>query len=778
MLNRLLRAKSYSLTLLATLSVGLALSIAMFAIVWGVAFAPLPYPDSHEIVYLNAERAQSRARGGLTPREALVDLPTIDAFANVAHYQWGGVDWIDKGETLVFTINTVAPSFFEVLQAPAFLGRTLTRDDAGTRRLVLSHSTWQRIAGGDPAIVGRTLNTGWISAEVVGVMPPSFAFPDKEVALWIVADESDLRADPLVFDNARFLNAIARVNPESSMAAVDAQLAQLRPRTGDDWTLRATVLLDAEVGARRPLLMALLAIALLVLIVGCANAAHLVFVRGHERARSLTVMQALGASPARTAFEFFAETAIITGLALVIALGLARVALDSVGIADSGLPRLDNIAISPLVIGFAAGCAIVAMLLAGWLPAWRLRGAAKQSLARQINAPSLGWIERVLPGVAIALSLAAVATAGALSLSAERMANQPHLAKVDKLLALQIWRNGNAPETDEAFFADALRALQATPGATRAAAMSGAPFSQIGSLTLDIHTSAAPDRSHSIQTRSVAGPAMEMLGGRIVRGRGLSEDDVKGSALVAVVNERAVFELFGDIDPIGKRLVIPPYGSGAPRSFEIVGVMANLTSDRVDFRRPSAELWLSFLQYPVPFGAFLVETQAAPMALARVSEAAVKSVDPGQAIYATFAPNDLIAQQLALPRFFARNASLFALLAMGLAVMGIYGVLSVDLARRKRELALRAALGAGGRSLIAQVARQGTLIGVPGLILGGVLASFAINQIQRTLVGVDGQVGLVIAIAAVPLLLLLASISVVLGRRAARVDPALALRSD
>ncbi len=777
MLNRLLRAKSYSLTLLATLSVGLALSIAMFAIVWGVAFAPLPYPDSHEIVYLNAERAQSRARGGLTPREALVDLPGIAALENVAYYQWGGVDWIDKGETVVFTINTVAPNFFDVLQAPAFLGRTLTRDDAGTQRLVLSHSTWQRISG-DPAIVGTVLNTGWISAEVVGVMPPSFAYPDNEVALWIVADESGLRDDPAVFDNARFLNAIARINPESSMAAVDAQLAQLRPPTGDEWTLRARVLLDAEVGARRPLLMALLAIALLVLIVGCANAAHLVFVRGHERARSLTVMRALGASPARTAFEFFAETASISALALIIALVLARVALNSIGIADSGLPRLDNIAISPLVIAFAAGCAIVAMLLAGLLPAWRLRAAERQSLTRQINAPSLGWVERVLPGVAIALSLAAAATAGALSLSAERMASQPQLADVNKLLALQLWRNGNAPETDEAFFADALRSLQATPGAQRVALMSGAPFSQIGSLNLDVHTSETPDRSHSIQTRSVAGPVMEMLGGRIVRGRGLSADDVKGSAPVAVINERAVFELFGDNNPIGERLTIPPYGSGEPRSFEIVGVMANLTSDRVDFKRPSAELWLSFVQYPVPFGAFLVEAQAAPMALAKASEAAIKSADPGQAIYATFAPKELIAQQLALPRFFARNASLFALLAMGLAVIGIYGVLSVDLARRRRELALRAALGAGGRALIAQVARQGALIGVPGLVLGSVLAAFAIDQIQRTLVGVEGHIGLVIASAAAALLLLLGSISIVLGRRAASVDPALALRSE
>jgi predicted permease len=776
-MRRLLRAKSYTVMLLATLSVGLALSIAMFAIVWGVAFAPLPYPDSENIVTLNAERSESRARGGLTPREAIVELPSVDALQDVAYYQWGGVDWIDNGETVVFTINSVAPSFFDVLRSPPLLGRTLTGDDAGQQRLVLSHFAWQRMTGGDPTIVGKTLKTGWIDAEVVGVMPPTFAFPDKEVALWIVADETNMRSDPVLFDNARYLNAIGRLAPGATPTALDTQLGQLRPRRGDDWTLRGQVLLDAEVGARRPLLLALLAIAALVLIVGCANAAHLVFVRGHERARSLTVMQALGASPTRAALEFFGETAAISALALLVALVLARIALNAVGIADSGLPRIENIAISPLVVGFAAGSTVLAMLLAGLLPAWRLRGSAQRTLARQLDAPAMGWLERAMPAVAIALSLAAVATAAALALSAERMARQPQLANVDQVLALQLWRNGNAPETDEAFFADALRALQATPGALRSALMSGAPFSQVGSLRLDVHERSSPDRQHSIQTRAVAGPAMEMLGGRILRGRALSDDDRKGAPLVAVINERAAFEIFGSRDPMGQVVLVPPYGSGDPQPFEIVGLMEDLTSDRVDFKRPSAELWLSFAQYPVPFGAFLVESQAAPMALARVAEAAIKSADPGQAIYASFAPKDLIAQQLALPRFFARNAGAFALLALGLAVIGIYGVLAVDLARRRQELALRAALGADGRALITRVAQQGALIGLPGLALGAVLASFAIAAMERVLIGVDGQTLLLVAVAATPLLLLLVGVSLSLGRQAARVDPALTLRA-
>lgn len=778
LLRRLLRAKTYALTLLLTLSLGLALSISMFAVVWGVAYAPLPYPDSERIVHLSAERSSSRARGGLTPREAWVDLPALESLEHVAAYSWGGVDWIESNKTTVLTINSVRANFFEVLGVPAQHGRTLQGSDAGSQRMVLSHATWTRLFQANPAIVGQTVKTGWIEAQVVGVMPPTFAFPDPEVALWIVADEAALRADPAVFDNARMLNAIGRLGADASTVALNTQLAARKGAGEDAWTLKAQTLLEAEVGARRPLLLALFVIAVLVLVVGCANAAHLVFVRSHERMRTLKVIQALGASPARTAFELFAETMVIAMLAMLLSVFIAAFALEHIGMLDSGLPRLDNIKLSWPVISFAMGATMVALLLAGLLPAWKLRDQAQILSSRQVGAPALGLLERLLPGLAIGLSLAAVAIAGAFALSANNMSKQPQLAEVEQILALQLWRNGEAPESDAAFFADSVRALEKTPGARRAALMSGAPFSSVGSLRLDVHTADAPERSHSIQTRSVLGPVMSMLGGRMVRGRALQDDDVQGAARVVVINERAAFEMFGTGDPIGRKIMVPPYGSGQMEPFEVIGVMENLISDRVDFKRPSAELWLSFAQYPVPFGAFLVETQATPMALARSAEAAIVSIDPGQAVYAIFPPRDNIRQQLALPRFFARNAGLFAMLALILAMTGIYGVLSVDLSRRRRELALRSALGASSHDLAGQVASASGRICVPGMAFGALLGIFAIQATSKLLIGIEGYGLWVILAASVPVLLLAIAVSALIARRAARTDPSLVLRSE
>ena len=340
---------------------------------------------------------------------------------------------------------------------------------------------------------------------------------------------------------------------------------------------------------------------------------------------------------------------------------------------------------------------------------------------------------------------------------------------------------GNRETAEVADFLEQTRiALAALPGVRQAALMSGAPFTAVGSLRLDIRPPGADSTlSRTLQGRVVSGPALTVLGVRLLRGRALSESDRAGSARVAMLNERAARELFDGADPLGRMVAVPPYGAGGDASeFEVVGVVEDRKLDRVDDAAARPEIWLPFSQYPVPFGSLLLSSTLPPKALIRAAESAVWSVDPNQGIYRSFAPADERAAQLAAPRFFARNAAAFAVFALALSIVGVYAVLAVDLSRRRRELALRAALGASRADALRFVAAKGMAIGIPGMLIGIALAAAMAKAVSDVLFDVTTATPWVVAGAGLPILLLTAFTCWQLARRIARVEPNLALRED
>lgn len=780
--QRLLRRPVYLLGLTATLTLGLTLTITMYAVVHGVALAPLPYPDDQQIVVVESQRPRSGAQSGLTPREALEQLPQMPDVQSFAYYQWGGADLLQGDHPEVLTINTVGAGFFDVFALAPMLGRSLTAEDIGKPRAVISHAAWVKHLGANPDIIGQTVKLNWITPEVVGVMPPVFTYPSPEVAMWIAADEGQLRnLDAGAYESARFLYALARLKPDVSAAQFSAQLGAASPAsTDDDYVLRAVGLLDASVGARRPLLLALLSLAALVLLIGCANAAHLIMVRGQEHVAQYALMRALGASQARITAEFLLEVVLISALALILALGFVGLGLQHfVGLVDSGLPRADEIALTPPVVAFALVAAALVALLCGLWPAIALRsGNIAAALKRRLGAVPMGIPARLLPILAIALSLAALSTAALLALSAQRLAGQDQLAQVDRMLAVQMF-----PARDElaqvADFLESARVeMAALPGVEHAALMSGAPFTPVGSLRLDIAPPGS-DSTRTVQARAVSGPVFEALGVPLMQGRLLTAEDRAGAELVLVLNQRAADLFFERADPIGRSLSVPPFGAdGAARQFTVVGVVADRKMDTLGGERARPEVWLPFSQYPVPFGSLLLSTALPPKSLMQAAQAAVWRVEPGQGIYRVHAPADDRDAMLAEPRFFARNAGAFAVFALLLSVMGVYGVLAVDLGRRRRELALRAALGAGHRQIIRFVAAKGAAVGLPGIAIGLLLAFAAAAALRTQLYGIGDWSPLIVAASGLPLLLLTIFICLSLTRRALRVQPNVALREE
>lgn len=782
--QRLQRAPGHTLALLATLTLGLSLTITMFAVVHGVAFAPLPYPDDEQVVVIESLRPRTGANGGLTPRDALETLPGNPALQAFAYYSYGGADLLDGDRPRNLTLNAVDARFFDVLGVAPLLGRALAADDMGKARTVISHATWQSVYGGNPDVLGKTLKLNWTSPEIVGVMPPSFEFPSPEVALWLAADPQDLSAvDAGVYNNARFLQGIARLRADATLAQFNASLQAQAPAQGgdDDWVLSSERLLDSVIGDRQTLLLALLGISTLVLLIGCANAAHLVMVRGLDRLGQFAVMRALGASRRRIAAEFLVEVVVIALLALAAALLLANAGMHAfVGLVDSGLPRATDIAITPPVIGFALANVALVILVCGAWPTWRMyRSGIEGDLRRRIGPTAGAGMERGLPVAAVALSLAALSTAALLAISAHRLATQGQLASVDRMLAVQLFPGGDA-DAAVRFLERARAASAAIPGVDQVALMSGAPFTPVGSLRLDV-TPDARDKveSRTLQARAITGPALQALGVRVLRGRALSDDDRAGSSPVALLNERAARELFDGEDALGRKLAVPPYGrSGDAIHFEVVGIVEDRKLDRVDGKQARAEIWMPFMQYPVPFGSLLLSTALPPKSLIRQAESAIFSVDPNQGIYRSFAPADDRDAQLAAPRFFARNAAAFAMFALALSMVGVYAVLAVDLSRRRRELALRAALGAGSADALRFVTARGLSIGIPGILIGAALALAMAQGVGSVLFDVSAATPWVVGASSLPLLALTALACWALARGIARVQPNLALREE
>ena len=373
--QRLLRAPGYTLGLLATLTLGLCLTITMFAILHGVAFAPLPYPEDDQVVVIQSQRQQSGAQGQITPRDALNTLPQVDGLQVFSYYTWGGADLRVDDRPRSLTLNAVSGGFFDVLGVQPMLGRPIQSEDLGQARAVLSYATWQAQFGADPDIIGKTIELNWISPEIVGVMPPSFDYPSPEVAMWIAADESQYRnMEPGVYDNARFINGIGRLQPGTTVDQFNAMLAAATGAvSGDSWVLHSESLLQDQIGTRRTLLLALFGISLLVLLIACANAAHLVMVRGFGRLSQFGIQRALGASQSRIAFEFLTEVVIIATAALVLSLTLSSLGLNRfVGLLDSGLPRSAEVTVSLPVVGFAVAGTLLVLMICGAWPALRL----------------------------------------------------------------------------------------------------------------------------------------------------------------------------------------------------------------------------------------------------------------------------------------------------------------------------------------------------------------------------------------------------------------------
>jgi predicted permease len=664
--------------------------------------------------------------------------------------------------------------------------------------MVLGEGTWRRLFGADPTVIGRTLQFEGFDARIIGVMPETFQIPAPRIAFWSATDFAARRDDAAMYQNARYFAGIARLAPGMSLQQANLALQQQSNANAARWPgshagkqLYATPMLERVVPpSLLPVLHALTLLGVLVLLIACGNAINLLVARGLNRLGDLAVHQAIGASVASVSRLLLLEAALLVGLAWLLGLLLAWLGLTLwIGLGDSGLPRSEDIAISLPVLAFALACGALALLLVGCLPLLPLRRGLRDLRLRGRAADAArhgfaGWLLRLLPTAGVALSSAALATAAVLLLSTQRLAALDLGYAADELAAVHVFRNVESSAQGQAQlrqFGHELLDAARSSGARSHMLINSAPLSGVGYLPVNIEVvgrSEAPPTQPVL--RAVAGDVQGTLSLVMLEGRALNAQDRAGSAPVAMVNRSFAQQLFAGGAALGQRIRVPPYGiSGAMLEVEIVGVFADQRTRQAS-ADPQPEIWLPFDQYPVNSLVLLARTRAGMPAAALVKplQQAFWQLDPRQGIYRAYTLSSEVDAALATPRFFARNAGSFALLALVLGTLGIYAVVAFDLTQRRRDLALRAALGANARALGSWILRRGVYTLGLGLLIGGGIGWLLIGLVRSQLFGVaeEGAGALLIAGTLVSLATL--SVCLWLARQAGRTDPMLALRHD
>ena len=801
-LRRLLRAPGFTLAALTTLALGIGANTAVFSVVQHVLLAPLPYHEPDRVAMI-----WSKWRGfdktWVSDAEALDYKTRVPAFADVGAWSGvqvnvtgGGSDPVRLGAALV------TPNVFPVLGVSPMLGRGFTDAEAAvvpSTVVVLSYELWQtRFAGAD--VLGRTIEINGVAREIVGVMPKGFQLPTDYV---VDAEEPTRLWAPLQLnpDNrgSHGYYAVGRLAPGASIAQANGELTALtRQLTADglypeamQFTAFAVSTTDEAVGAVRPALLLVFGAVACLLLIACANVANLLLARGEGRAREMAVRCALGADRLRLVRQLLGESAVLAIAAAAVGIGIAVIALRVLVAADaSTLPRADAIALDWGVVGFAMTLSLATLVLFALLPAWR---AARVDLVDALKdgsqAASTGARRQRLRGALvvaeIALAMILLTGAGLLIRSLWNLQRIDLGFNPDRVLTMRLALPAaqyQSPEQVVEFYDRLLASVRTLGGVEQAGLIRLLPLATaIGDWGLTIEGYTPPPGVNTPgdwQIATAGGP--EALGERLVAGRWLADADRDGSVDVALINEAMAAKYWSGQDPIGRRF---RQGDAMRPWITVVGVVGNVRHNGITaeikpkFYRAFAQ-WHRSSGGPARNMTLVIRTAADPLALVSSVRAQIRRLDANLPIAAIQTMQDVVDTSIATPRLTGTLLASFAGLALLLAAVGIYGVLSYVVTQRRQEIGIRMAIGAAPSRVLRLVLQQGLVYAGIGAVVGIAGAMAASRLLTSLLHGVDPIDPATFAIAPVLLILVAAVASVLPARRATLVDPVHAMRAD
>ena len=803
-LRRLAKSPAFTAIVVLTLALGIGANTAIFSAVNAVILRPLPYREPHRLVTIEHMYPS-------LDMEAPVSVPGFldyekkgRSFESMAVQSGWQANLTGVGEPVRMQGQRVTGKFFTTLGVPAMLGRTLQpgEDAVGRERVaVLSYDAWQRIFGADPGIVGRGLALNGESYEVVGVMPRGFRdFFNRDAEIWA----------PLVFrpdqmtDDQRtheFLNLTARLKPgvpvEQAQGEMRTLAEQLKRDYADQyalaWSIGVTPLSIQATGDVRPALLVLLGAVGFVLLIACANVANLLLARAAARSKEIAVRTALGATRERLLKQLLTESLLVSLAGGAVGLLLAYAGVRALVAMDIGnLPRSDEIGIDGTVMLFTLVVSLAAGLLFGLAPAIHtatpnLHGALKEGGRGTTADRGSHALRRSLVVTEVALALTLLTGAGLLLKSFARLQGVDPGFEPANLLTFNLALPQNRYRSDTsraAFWDQAIPALARIPGVTSVGATTVMPFSggwSTGSFEIEGYQVPENVPAPWGDIRIVTPGFFETLRIPLLRGRYLTDDDRAGSRPVAVIDQEFVRRYWPSDDPIGKRFTFgPPDGvtdTTQNEWIEVVGVVGHTAHEGLD-ADPRLQLYLPYRQVPQAFMAVAVRTTGSPERYVNLARSAVRSVDPDQPISAVSNMEELLSQAVGQRRLSMMLLSLFSGIALVLASVGIYGVMSYSVTQRARELGVRIALGADRGDVLRLVLRQGMRLALAGIGIGLVAALGLTRFIESQLYGVAATDPLTFVLVAGILAATALVANLLPALRAMRTDPAVVLREE
>src|SRR3954470_1718939 len=805
------RDKAFAVAVLTTLALGIGATTAVFSVVYGVLLRPLPFREPDRLVRLSEEHP-----GGNSPlRIPMLSNLTYDAWSTaprtieqLAAYLSSAYTVTRDGESVRLDGANLTPSLFTMLGETPALGRFFRSDDATVGApavAVLSDRGWREHFGADASVVGLGVVIDGRPATIVGVARPGLAFPDRDALMWMPLVVPPPSADAVAGRRGRMsvLLALARLKPgvttlqaeaEGTAAArttVRPMAANLLFGAGGPPVVHVRAMVEEMTSRVRPALLVLAGGVLCVLLIACANVANLFLSRGVARERELTVRAAIGASAGRLTRQLLTESLVFAGLGGVLGLGLASALVTIVArVAATDFPRRDTIRIDARAVAFTAVATLVTAIVSGLAPAVRgarvsligaLRGGDAASAAECRGARG-SRLRDVLLAIESAFAVLLLVAAILLARSFARLTHVDAGYTADHVLAAEIYVPGGDAPDQAARIGTLVSALldrvRAIPGIEAAGAGNMMPLDRAtmiaGFPAPWTRPGAEPVSARALQYLITPG-YQEALGLRVRQGRLFTDADLASGTRAWVVNEEFA-RLYLPPQPLGYRFQQPRESGSIP--VEVVGIVGNVLKDGND-RQPQPEVYLLGRDGGRFSGRFeiVARTAGAPSSEARAVRAIVRQLAPEAAVE-TVALSQRVAEAVDQPRFAMAVLLAFAVVALVLASIGLYGVLSYAVSQRRRELGVRAALGAAKRDLVALVVREGMATTAIGLAVGLGAAAALIRFMRGALFGV-APLDFASFVAAPVILTLVAGVAcLVPARRAASIDPAAALRCD
>jgi len=800
--RRLLKNRGFTVVALIAIALGIGANSAMFSVINAVLLRPLPYHAPERLVTIweqSPQRDLYEIPVCLANYRDWVDQNTV--FEQISAYTFGNLNLSGTGEPeRLFAVRTSA-NLFPLVGATPLLGRQFLaeEDKEGANRVViLSHGLWQRRFGSDSRIVGQSVTLNNQSYTVVGVMPASFQFPvgfgylgkvlndpvDVYVPIAATAEEAS-RGNFSFFSIGRLKQGVSIEQARAEMTAIEGRIVQQYPEENSGIGISLIPTHEQTVKEIRPALLVLLGAVAFLLLIACTNIANLLLARAASREREIAIRNALGASRIRLLRLLLTESIILSLAGGCLGLLLALWGTDALlAIAPDNIPRLSEVGVDGRVFGFTLAVSLLTGIIFGLIPAIHaskpdLNEALKEGSRGSTGSAAGKRIRSILVVVEVALSLVLLIGAGLMIRSLSRLQQIDLGFDPENVVALNLSLSSSKyPEEHQrvAFFQAALERLRSLSGVKSAGATTGLPLT-LNLSGSDFRIEGRPDPEPGteviIHTRSVSPGYFGTLGIRLIKGRDFTDRDNSDAPKVAVINSDLSRTHFSGEDPLGKRITFDEGGSW----ISIAGVIDDVKQLGQD-SSAQPEVYFPYAQATHPSMSIVVRTASNPSSLVAAMKSQIQGIDQDLPVADVSTMEQLLSQSVSGRRFNMLLLTVFAVAALVLAAVGIYGVMSYSVSQRTHEIGIRMALGAQTSEVLKLVVRHGMFLTLAGLAVGFVASLLLTQLMSSMLFGVTATDPITFAAVSVLLAGVALGACFVPARRAAKVDPMVALRHE